>query len=157
MKKVYVEPLDQFHFSVRCARNFGYIIYLNDNTCTCKQFQLESFPYTHAVEVAMHRGLPPCTLCSAYYMTNYWRATCAEAIFLVPNEVEWEVPDHILPLNNLLPPAVGSRTPGCTRTSRIPSTKEFPQPHKCDRCGAIGHTRRYCTNQIHLHNNVTDV
>ncbi|XP_022891932.1 uncharacterized protein LOC111406789 [Olea europaea var. sylvestris] len=116
--------------------------------------KLESFPCTHAVAVAMHRGLPPHTLCSVYYMTDYWRAAYAETIFPVPNEVEWEVPDHILPLNNLLPPAVGPRTPGRTRTSRIPSTGEFPQPR---RCGATGHTRRYCTSQIPLHDNVTDV
>ncbi|XP_022861879.1 uncharacterized protein LOC111382206 [Olea europaea var. sylvestris] len=119
--------------------------------------KLESFPCTHAVAVAMHRGLPPHTLCSVYFMTDYWRAAYAETIFPVPNEVEWEVPDHILPLNNLLPPAVGPRTPGRTRTSRIPSTGEFPQPRKCGRCGATGHTRRYCTNQIPLHDNVTDV
>ncbi|XP_022883600.1 uncharacterized protein LOC111400414 [Olea europaea var. sylvestris] len=127
-RKVYVEPLDQFRFSVR-----------------------------YALAVAMHRGLPPHTLCSVYYMTDYWRAAYAETIFSVPNEVEWEVPDHILLLNNLLPPAVGPRTPGRTRTSRIPSTREFPQPCKCGRCGATGHTRKYCTSQIHLHDNVTDV
>ncbi|XP_022841969.1 uncharacterized protein LOC111365661 [Olea europaea var. sylvestris] len=119
--------------------------------------KLESFPCTHAVAVAMHRRLPPHTLCSMYYMTDYWRAAYAETIFPVPNEVEWEVPDHILPLNNLLPPAVGPRTPGHTRTSRIPSTGEFLQPRKCGRCGATGHTRRYCTSQIPLHDNVTDV
>ncbi|XP_022872961.1 uncharacterized protein LOC111391912 [Olea europaea var. sylvestris] len=122
---VYVEPLDQFHFSVRCA-----------------------------LTMAMHRGFPPHTLCSAYYMIDYWRAAYAETIFPVPNEVEWEVPDHILPLNNLLPPAVGPRNSGRTRTSRIPSTGEFPQPRKC---GATWHTRRYCTSQIPLHDNVTDV
>ncbi|XP_022861291.1 uncharacterized protein LOC111381712 [Olea europaea var. sylvestris] len=156
-RKVYVEPLDQFCFSVRCACNFGYIVDLNDNTCTCRRFQLENFPCTHAVAVAMHKGLPLHTLCSVYYMTDYWRAAYAETIFPIPNEVKWEVPDHILPLNNLLPPAVGPRTPGRTRTSRIPSTGEFPQSHKCGRCGATRHTRRYCTSQIPLHNNVTDV
>ncbi|XP_022889259.1 uncharacterized protein LOC111404725 [Olea europaea var. sylvestris] len=77
-RKVYVEPLDQFRFSVRCVHNFGYIVDLNDNTCTCRRFQLESFPCTHAVAVAMHRGLPPHTLCSVYYMTDYWRAAYAE-------------------------------------------------------------------------------
>ncbi|XP_022893912.1 uncharacterized protein LOC111408378 [Olea europaea var. sylvestris] len=140
-RKVYVESLDQFRFSVRCARNFGYIVDLNDNTCAYKQFQLESFPCTHAVKVAMHRGFPPHTLCSPYYMTDYWKAAYAEIIFPVPNKVEWEVPDHILPLNNLLPPAVGPHTPEHTHTSRIPFTREFLQHRKC---GAIGHTRRYC-------------
>ncbi|XP_022872605.1 uncharacterized protein LOC111391590 [Olea europaea var. sylvestris] len=153
-KKVYVEPLDQFHFSVRCVRNFGYIVDLNDNMCTCRRFQLESSPYTHAVAVAIHRGFPPHTLCSAYYMIDYWRVAYIETIFSVPNEVEWEVLDHILSLNNLLPPAVGPRTPGYTRMSRIPSIGDFLQPRKC---GVIGHTRRFCSSQIPLHDGVTDV
>ncbi|XP_022876945.1 uncharacterized protein LOC111395175 [Olea europaea var. sylvestris] len=84
-RKVYVEPLDQFRFSVRCARYFGYIVDLNDNTCTCRRFQLESFPCTHAMTVAMHRGFPPHTLCSVYYMTDYLRTAYAETIFPISN------------------------------------------------------------------------
>ncbi|XP_022865572.1 uncharacterized protein LOC111385421 [Olea europaea var. sylvestris] len=156
-RKVYVEPLDQFRFFVRSARNFGYIVDLSDNACTCRLFQLESFPCTYAVTVTMHRGFPPHTLCSVYYMTDYWRAAYTKTIFPVSNEVEWEVPDHILPLNNLLSTAVGPRSPGSTRTSRILFTREFPQPRKCGKCGATGYTRRYCTSQFPLHDNVTDM
>ncbi|XP_022889028.1 uncharacterized protein LOC111404454 [Olea europaea var. sylvestris] len=127
-RKVYVEPLDQFCFSVRCS-----------------------------LAMAMYRGIPSHTLCSAYYTTGSWRAAYAETIFLVPNEVEWEVPDHILSLNNLLPLAFGLRTHGRTRTSRIPSTGEFFMPRKCGRCGTTGHTRRFCTSQIPLHDNIIDI
>ncbi|XP_022873492.1 uncharacterized protein LOC111392388 [Olea europaea var. sylvestris] len=88
VRKVYVEPLNQFRFSVRCARNFGYIVDLNGNTCTCRQFQLESFPCTHVVAVAINRGFPPHTLCIAYYTTDYYRAAYIETIFSIPNEVE---------------------------------------------------------------------
>ncbi|XP_022861628.1 uncharacterized protein LOC111382004 [Olea europaea var. sylvestris] len=156
-RKVCVEPLDQFRFFVRCARNFGYIIDLNNNTCTCRQFQLESFPCTRAVAVAMYRGILPHTLCSAYYTTGSWRVAYVETIFPVPNEVEWEVLGHILSLNNLLSPALSPRTPECIRTSKIPSIGEFLRPCKCDRYGATGHTKRFCTSQISLHDNVTDV
>ncbi|XP_022851893.1 uncharacterized protein LOC111373571 [Olea europaea var. sylvestris] len=130
-RKVFIEPLDQFRFSVRYVRNFGYIVDLNGSTCMCRQFQLESFPCAHAVAVAMYRGFPPHTLCSVYYTTDYWTASYAEIIFPIPNEIEWEVPDHILSLNNLLPPEVGPRTPGSRRTSIIPSTAEFFRPRKC--------------------------
>ncbi|XP_022858232.1 uncharacterized protein LOC111379127 [Olea europaea var. sylvestris] len=156
-RKVYVEPLDQFRFSARCGCNFGYIVYLNDNTCMNRWFQFESFSCTYAMAVTLYRGIPPHTLCSAYYTTGSWRAAYTETIFSVPNEAEWEVPDHILSLNNLLPPPVGPRTPGRTRTSRLPSTGEFSRPHKCSRCGTIRHTRRFCTTQIPLHDNITDV
>ncbi|XP_022854016.1 uncharacterized protein LOC111375429 [Olea europaea var. sylvestris] len=115
-RKVYVDPLNKFRFSTRCARDFGYIVDLNDNTCTCRQFKLESFPCTHTLAVAIYRGIPPHTLCSAYYTIGSWRVAFAETIFPVPNEAKWEVSDHILSLNNLLSPAVGLRTPGCTRS-----------------------------------------
>ncbi|XP_022889126.1 uncharacterized protein LOC111404567 [Olea europaea var. sylvestris] len=127
-KALFVEPLDQFRFSVRCGRNVGYIVNLNDNTYTCRKFQLESFPCAYAVAVAMYRGFPPHNLCSHYYMTDFWRAAYAETIFPLPNEAKWEVPDYIVALNNLLPPEAPPRTPGRRRTSRIPSTGEFPQP-----------------------------
>ncbi|XP_022891999.1 uncharacterized protein LOC111406866 [Olea europaea var. sylvestris] len=58
-KALFVKPLEQFHFFVRCGRNVGYIVDLNDNTCMCRKFQLESFPCAHAVAVAMYRGFPP--------------------------------------------------------------------------------------------------
>ncbi|XP_022891809.1 uncharacterized protein LOC111406651 [Olea europaea var. sylvestris] len=103
-KALFVEPLDQFRFSVRCGRNVGYIVDLNDNTCTCRQFQLESFPRAHAVAVAMYRGFPPHSLCSHYCMADFWRAAYAKTIFPLPNEAEWEVPNYIVAFNNLLPP-----------------------------------------------------
>ncbi|XP_022880675.1 uncharacterized protein LOC111397945 [Olea europaea var. sylvestris] len=156
-KALFVEPLDQFHFFVRYGRNVGYIVDFNDNTCTCRQFQLESFPCVHAVAVAMYRGFQPHILCSHYYMADFWRAAYAETIFLLPNEVEWEVPDYIVTLNNLLSPEVPPRTPGHRRTSRIQSTGEFPQRCKCERCDATGHTLRFCTSQIPLSNDSMDV
>ncbi|XP_022843105.1 uncharacterized protein LOC111366620 [Olea europaea var. sylvestris] len=139
-KALFVEPLDQFRFSVRCGHNVGYIVDLNENTCTCRQFQLESFPCAHAVAVAMYRGFPPHSLCSHYYMADFWK-----------------VPDYIIALNNLLPPEVSPRTPNRRRMSRIPSIREFSQPRKCGRCGATGHTRRFCKSQIPLNNDSTDV
>lgn len=156
-RKVCVEPYDQFCFSVRYGRNIGYIVDLNDNTCTCRKFQLERFLCTHAVAVAMHKGIPPHTLCSYYYMTDFWRAAYVETIFPLLNETELEVPDHILPLNNLLPPEIEPRAQGRRRTSRIPSTREFSRPRKCGRCGITGHTRQFCTSQILLQHNSMDV
>ncbi|XP_022847488.1 uncharacterized protein LOC111370001 [Olea europaea var. sylvestris] len=88
VKALFVEPLDQFRFSVRYGRNVGYIIDLNDNTCTCRQFQLESFPCAHSVAVAMYKGFPPHSLRSYYYMADFWKAAYAETIFPLLNEVE---------------------------------------------------------------------
>lgn len=131
VRKLSVEPMDQFHFSMRCGRNIGYVVSLHDNTCTYRQFQLESFPCAHAVAMARHRGIPLHNLCTPYYMADFWRVAYVETIFPLPNEAEWEVPYHILPLNNLLTPEVRSRTLGRRRTSRISSTGEFLRSRKC--------------------------
>lgn len=152
-RRLIVEPLDESRFSVHCARHVAYIVDLTDNTCTCARFQLESFPCEHAVAVALNRGFAARTLCSPYYTAEYWRAAYAETVFPLPNESEWEVPDNILPLNSLSPPIIGPRGPGRPRTSRIPSTGEFPRPRRCSRCKAVGHTRKTCTSQIPLHDN----
>ncbi|XP_022889070.1 uncharacterized protein LOC111404507 [Olea europaea var. sylvestris] len=111
-RKLNVEPLDESRFSVECAHHTAYMVDLSDGTCTCKQFQLESFPCEHAVAVAMYQGFAARTLCSAYYTAENWRPAYVETIFPLPNEVEWEVPDHIRSFNTLSPPLIEPRDPG---------------------------------------------
>ncbi|KAL2471979.1 CCHC-type domain-containing protein [Abeliophyllum distichum] len=111
--------------------------------------QLESFPCAHAIAVALHRGISAHVLCSQYYTIDYWRAAYAETIFSVPNEVEWEVPDHIAISLNILPPLVKRRA-GRKSTSRIPSAGECLRCRRCGRCGATGHTQLNCSSQVPL-------
>ncbi|XP_022871196.1 uncharacterized protein LOC111390391 [Olea europaea var. sylvestris] len=97
-KTLFVEPLDQFRYSVRCGRNVGYIVDLNDNTCTCRQFQLESFSCAHL---------------SQWLCIEDFHHTAYTVI------ITWLIFGEQL----------RTHTPGRRRTSRIPSTGEFPQPH----------------------------
>ncbi|XP_022859832.1 uncharacterized protein LOC111380481 [Olea europaea var. sylvestris] len=115
-RKLNVEPLDESCFSVECARH-----------------TLESLPCEHAVVVAMYREFTARALCSPYYTAENWRAAYVETIFSLPNEVEWEVLDHIRPFNTLSPPLIEPRGPGRPNSSRIPSTGEFFRPHRCSR------------------------
>ncbi|XP_022846192.1 uncharacterized protein LOC111368917 [Olea europaea var. sylvestris] len=150
VRKLNVEPLDESRFSVECARHMAYMVDLSDGTCTCKQFQFESFPCEHAIAVAIYRGFATRTLCSAYYTAENWRAAYVETIFSLPNEAEWEVPDHIRLFNTLSPPLIEHRGPGRPSTSRIPSTGEFSRLRRCSRCKSVGHTRQFCTSQVFL-------
>ncbi|XP_022846315.1 uncharacterized protein LOC111369061 [Olea europaea var. sylvestris] len=147
-RKLNVEPLDESRFSVKCARHTAYMVDLSDGTCTCKQFQLESFPCEHAVAVAMYREFAVRTLCSPYYTAENWRAAYVETIFSLPNEAKWEVSDHIRPFNTLSPHLIEPRGPGRPSTSIIPSTGEFSRPHRCSRCKSVGHTRQFCTSRF---------
>ncbi|XP_022870852.1 uncharacterized protein LOC111390097 [Olea europaea var. sylvestris] len=123
---------------------------LTDDTCTCKKFLLETFPFEHVVVVAMYREFAARTLCSHYYTTDYWRVAYPETIFPLSNEVEWEVSDHIHSLNTLLPPLIEPRGPGYPSTSRILSTGEFSRQCKYSRCKSVEHTRQYCTSHVLL-------
>ncbi|XP_022891340.1 uncharacterized protein LOC111406256 [Olea europaea var. sylvestris] len=100
--------------------------------------------------VAMYRGFAARILCSPYYTAENWRAVYVETIFSLPNEFEWEVPDHICPFNILSPPLIEPRGPGRPSIFRIPSTEEFSRPCRCSRCKSVGHTRQFCTNQVPL-------
>ncbi|XP_022886712.1 uncharacterized protein LOC111402561 [Olea europaea var. sylvestris] len=124
-RKLNAEPLNESRFSVEYARHTTYMVDFTDETGTCKQFQLESFSCEYAVAVAMYRGLAARTFCSPYYTAKKWRVAYVETIFSLPNEVEWEVSNHIRPFNTLSPPLIESRGPGRPSTSRIPSTGEF--------------------------------
>ncbi|XP_022861684.1 PKS-NRPS hybrid synthetase CHGG_01239-like [Olea europaea var. sylvestris] len=111
-KQLNVEPLDELRFSVECA-----------------------------LAVAMYRGFAARILCSHYYTSNYLRVAYAKTIFPLPNEVEWEILDHIRPLNILLSPFIEPHGSKRSSTSRIPSTGEFPRPCRYNWCKSIGHTR----------------
>ncbi|XP_022865893.1 uncharacterized protein LOC111385704 [Olea europaea var. sylvestris] len=133
--KLNVEPLDALRFSVKCACNTAYMVNLTDNRCTYNRFQLECFPCEHVVALVIYRDFEARTLFSPYYTADSWIAAYAKTIFPLPNEVEWKVPDYILPLNTLLPPEVEPCDFGRPHKSRILSIKKFP---RYGRCRAIG-------------------
>ncbi|KAL2466296.1 zinc finger protein [Abeliophyllum distichum] len=109
-KTLYVEPLDQFRFDVSIRPNNQYVVNLDDNTCTCRQFELENFPCAYAVTIALHRGISAHVLCSQYYTIDFWKAAYSITIFSMLNEVEWKVPDHISSSLNNFPPLVNRRS-----------------------------------------------
>ncbi|XP_022845317.1 uncharacterized protein LOC111368318 [Olea europaea var. sylvestris] len=97
-KALFVEPLDQFRFSMRCGHNVGYIVDLNDNTYMCRQFQLESFPCVHAVAVAMYRGFPPHSLCTLNNLLPPEVRTCTPGrrrMSRIPSTGEFPQPPYL--------------------------------------------------------------
>lgn len=108
-----------------------------------RQLNLERFLCVHAITVAMHKRFPPCNYCTHCYMANYWTVAYAITIFLPPNEDGWEVFDHIMPLNNLLPPEVGPHIRGRRRIFRIPLTGELSQLLRCKRYSATRHACQF--------------
>ncbi|XP_022880845.1 uncharacterized protein LOC111398125 [Olea europaea var. sylvestris] len=116
-----------------------------EDTCTCREFQLNRMPCTHATRAACFKGKSLYDLCSPYYTSEYWRGAYSEAIYPVGREVDWVVPS-LITFAPILPPLV-RRPPGRPPTRRKHSRHESARSsRKCTRCGRLGHNRSTCSN-----------
>ncbi|XP_022874243.1 uncharacterized protein LOC111393075 [Olea europaea var. sylvestris] len=121
------------------------IVDFSDNTCTCREFQLNLMPCAHATRAATLIRKSLYDLCSPYYKSEYWRGAYMEVISPVTREVDWVVPNEILG-TPILPPIV-RRPPGKPPTRRKRARYEFTtQLRKCTGCGRVGHNRTTCSN-----------
>ncbi|XP_022871277.1 uncharacterized protein LOC111390460 [Olea europaea var. sylvestris] len=67
----------------------------SENTCTCREFQLNRMLCVHATRAACLIGKSLYDLCSPYYTSEYWKGAYREAIYPVLREVDWIVPTEI--------------------------------------------------------------
>ncbi|XP_022875818.1 uncharacterized protein LOC111394300 [Olea europaea var. sylvestris] len=132
------------------------IVDFSDNTCTCREFQLNRIPCAHATRGATLSGKSLYDLCSPHYTSEYWRGAYMEVIYPVTREVDWVVPNeilgtHILPLTVRRPPG---RPPPRRKRARYESTTQL---RKCTRCGRLGHNRTTFGNNSGLKTYTTAV
>jgi hypothetical protein len=121
------------------------IVDFSENSCTCREFQLNRMPCVHATRAACLRGTSLYDLCSPYYTSVYWMGAYSETIYPVSREVDWVVPNEITS-TPILPPVV-RRPPGRPPTRRKRSRYESTtRPRKCTRCGRLGHNRTTCSS-----------
>ncbi|XP_022880619.1 uncharacterized protein LOC111397883 [Olea europaea var. sylvestris] len=121
------------------------IVNLSEETCTCREFQLNRMPCIHASHAACFRGKMLYELCSHYYSSDYWKGAHSETIYPVPREVDWVVPS-LITCTPIFPPLV-RRPPGRPPTHRKRSRYEYAwSTRKCTRCGRVGHNRTTCSN-----------
>ncbi|XP_022841988.1 uncharacterized protein LOC111365686 [Olea europaea var. sylvestris] len=114
------------------------IVDFSDNTCTCREFQLNRMPCAHATRGATLSGKSLYDLCSLYYTSEYWRGAYMEVIYPVTREVDWVVPNEILG-THILPPTVrhppGNHRRDCKFGRYVPQAKyqslQFHY-HECD-------------------------
>ncbi|XP_022883905.1 uncharacterized protein LOC111400751 [Olea europaea var. sylvestris] len=121
------------------------IVDLSEETCTCREFQLNCMPCVHASRAACFRGKTLYELCSRYYSSDYWKGAYSETIYPVPREVDWVVPS-LITCTPIFPPLV-RRPPGRPPIRRKRSRYEYAwSTRKCTRCGRVGHNRTTCSN-----------
>ncbi|KAL4021587.1 hypothetical protein IC575_020393 [Cucumis melo] len=140
-----VNPIDCYQFYVKDLDKEE-VVNLQTKECTCKEFQAEQLPCSHAIAAAQDRNINVYSLCANYYTNECLLAAYAEAVYPVGNQSDWKTSEDYVHMT-VLPPKVVKRV-GRPKKKRIPSVGEAPKLHKCGRCKQIGHNRLTCTNPI---------
>ncbi|KAA0058962.1 MuDRA-like transposase [Cucumis melo var. makuwa] len=140
-----VNPIDCYQFHVKDLDKEE-VVNLQTKECTCKEFQAEQLPCSHAIAAARDRNINVYSLCANYYTNECLLAAYAEAIYPVGNQSDWKTSEDYVHMT-VLPPKVVKRV--CrSKKKRISSVSEAPKLHKCSWCKQIGHNRLTCTNPI---------
>ena len=123
-----------------------YEVDLHTMQCTCKKFQTDRIPCTHALAAARNRQLNVNCLVPEFYTNSAVKEVYKETVHLVPPHTQWTVPPSVSGMKILPPPA--KRGPGRPRQNRYKAFWERRNKtvrKRCTRCGLTGHTYLKCT------------
>ncbi|TXG48698.1 hypothetical protein EZV62_024573 [Acer yangbiense] len=137
-----------YEFQVKDGR-YEAIVDLENKTRTCREFQLDQLPCTHAFAAMRVHNVPYEIKCSKYYKSEYLMTTYSELIHPVGDQSDWIIPEDVC--CKVVYPPVGGRSAGRPHKQRIPSVGEEVVHNKCSRCKGSGHNRQTCKNPIPLH------
>ncbi|TYJ97630.1 MuDRA-like transposase [Cucumis melo var. makuwa] len=126
-----VNPIDCYQFHVKDLDKEE-VVNLQTKECTCKEFQVEQLPCSHAIAAARDRNINVYSLCANYYTNECLLAAYAEVVYLVGNQSDWKTSEDYVHMT-VLPPKVVKKV-GRLKKKRIPSVGEAPKWHKCGRC-----------------------
>ncbi|XP_019057732.1 PREDICTED: uncharacterized protein LOC109116550 [Tarenaya hassleriana] len=101
-----------------------YEVNLSDRTCSCRKFDVDRYPCSHAIAAAhkVGKGTEIHELCSEYYWRETWVKAYQETVYPVPDICDWVVPPEILNFS-VMPPIIEEKR----RTGR-PKQNRFPGP-----------------------------
>nr|XP_009788335.1 PREDICTED: uncharacterized protein LOC104236156 [Nicotiana sylvestris] len=125
-----------------------YIVCLENNKCSCGQFQLEELPCAHALATLRHRNETDENYCSPYYTRESLLRTYEMPVNPLPDESKSNVPQHILD-EVVKPPTGDKRQPGRPQKERYKTYDEIKSKKykvSCGNCGGEGHNKRSCKN-----------
>ncbi|XP_015075318.1 uncharacterized protein LOC107019298 [Solanum pennellii] len=89
-----VVPSNNYVFSVH-HEGRTYIVCLENKTCTCKRFQIDEIPCSHAWTVLKKKHFDVGTYCSDLYKPSNLLNTYSISIRRLPDQNEWNVPGYI--------------------------------------------------------------
>ncbi|RYE21854.1 MAG: hypothetical protein EOP45_09050 [Sphingobacteriaceae bacterium] len=144
-----MRPSSFLEFEVGDRDGNTWAVNLHEKTCSCREFQLDSFICAHGIAACGHRNLAVEGYISPYYTAEYWRASYAGVHHPHGNIQTWIIPPEVANFV-IQPPTHRARAAGRPKKRRIPSQGEEPIRRKCSRCGEVGHNRTTCSSQFPL-------
>ncbi|KAA0043528.1 MuDRA-like transposase [Cucumis melo var. makuwa] len=111
-------PIECYQFHVKDLDKEE-VVNLQTKECTCKEFQAEQLPCSHAIAAARDRNINVYSLCANYYTNECLLAAYAEAVYPVANQSDWKTSEDYVHMT-VLPPKVVKRV-GRSKKKRIPS------------------------------------
>src|SRR5579859_90166 len=125
-----------------------YVVRLDNETCTCSEWQTWGIPCGHALAVSLERNDDPQTYAKAFFPLDAYRGTYQNSIF--PPNVNSATTDS--DSTEVLLPPITRCPPGRPRKVRIRGASEGggreKRAFRCSRCGNTGHSRKTCRQPV---------
>ncbi|XP_059310258.1 uncharacterized protein LOC132061459 [Lycium ferocissimum] len=124
-----------------------FIIDLKKKTCSCRMFQLDEIPCSHAWAVLKNKNLTANAYCSEVFKPETVVNTYDVPVDPLPDETEWNVPKCIS--DEVVMPPIYKRPPGRPKKKRDKPLQELiigKPRNACGKCGRLGHNSRSCDN-----------
>ena len=115
---------------------------MESKTCTCKQFQADELPCTHALAVINKELWDPYEYCSEYYKNDTLKKTYEEVVQPISTDDSTAIPEEII--QEVVKKPIGRTKVGKPRKKRYRSCMEKISDVHCRNCGQTKHNRRSC-------------
>nr|XP_016487872.1 PREDICTED: uncharacterized protein LOC107807929 [Nicotiana tabacum] len=124
---------------------------LKTRTNDCLEFQLDEFPYPHAIAAINKRYLQKSDYCSKWYSRETCFKTYEGHVNTVGDQNSWDIPQNI-ESEITKPPDVEILQGRRQKKRYIPTTESVSlKSTKCSRCKQIGHNRTTCLSSLAPH------
>ncbi|KAL5537704.1 hypothetical protein UlMin_045636 [Ulmus minor] len=137
-----VEQLQTNTFNVKYNQK-TFFVDLEKRTCTCRQFDLDEIPCSHAIAGIDKLYRNKYEYCSKWYDIMMYKNTYNGSLNPVGDKEDWNIPEDIK--QEILLPPIYKPAAGRRKKQRYKSaTETFKMSTKCGRCRRTGHNRKTC-------------
>ncbi|KAK3212881.1 hypothetical protein Dsin_017587, partial [Dipteronia sinensis] len=102
---------------------------LDERSCSCRQWDLNELPCSHAITIARFKGVSINATASEFYTTGFLKHAYEMGVDLVPDPEYWDIPDVIRTCTIL--PWKKKNLLGRPKKLRIPSAGEKRKLQSC--------------------------